>query len=97
MSQAVSPPNRPVSTMTRQAAGRAHRSGQPDAGTDPIQLSPVAARCAKLASEFCPASKTTVTSAASASAPAAAQAASYWVFRASTMAGNWVTSGRSPG
>ena len=41
--------------------------------------------------------KTTVTSAASASAPAAAQTASYWVFRASTMAGNWVTSGRSPG
>jgi hypothetical protein len=50
-----------------------------------------------LASEFCPASKTTVMSPALARTPAAAVTAWYRPRSWSIMAGNWVTSGRSPG
>ncbi len=97
VSQAVSPPNRSLSTTDRLLAGRAVRSGQSLAGTDPIQCSPVPARCVKFAAEFCPASNTTVISAPSAAIPAASQTAAYCAFSWSIMPGNWVTSGLSPG
>jgi len=58
---------------------------------------PVAAKCARFASLFCPASNTTVMSAASSARPAAAQTASQRAFSWLAMTGNWVTSGRSPG
>ena len=58
---------------------------------------PVAAKCAKFASEFCPASKTTVMSPDSGARPATAHTASYRAFSWLIMTGNWVTSGRSPG
>src|ERR1039458_5118571 len=54
---------------------------------------PVPARQAKLSSEFCPASKTTVMSAPP---PAAAVIASYWLRSWLIIVVNWVTSGRSP-
>ena len=83
--------------MLRTDAGRASKSGQSEAGTDPIQLSPAAARCAKFASLFCPASNTTVMPAASAATPARSQTASYRASSWVIISGNWVTSGLSPG
>jgi hypothetical protein len=62
-----------------------------------MQCSPLAARCVKFASEFWPASKTTVMSAAPALVPAAAHTASYRPRSWPIMAGNWVTSGLLPG
>src|SRR5918998_4221110 len=82
--------------------GRASRSGQSEGGTEPTNASPAAARWAKLACEFCPASNTTVIcgpalpAAVAPSGPAVATAV-YRATRRSIMAANWVTSGRLPG
>jgi hypothetical protein len=64
VSSAVNPPNRSASTMTRASVGSASMSAQSEGGTEPTNARSEAARCSKLPAEFCPASKTTVISAA---------------------------------
>ncbi len=83
----------PVHDAPAFEAGRASEVRAVRGGHGPDVVHAGGREVREVASVFCPASKTTVMSAASGARPAAAQTASYRAFSWLIMTGNWVTSG----